>query len=77
MTIRNNVASCFDSMRPLKNLPFGPISANFNPRSTQCIPVVKIFAFLELEKNEYFSKVSPYRQNILHSYFSSIPGKIS
>jgi hypothetical protein len=23
--------------------------SNFNPRNTQCIPVVKIFAFLELE----------------------------
>jgi hypothetical protein len=39
--------------RPLKNAPFCPISAscsNFNPRNTQCIPVVKIFAFLELEQ---------------------------
>jgi len=37
----------------LKNLPFCPISAsgsNFNPRNTQCIPVGKIFAFLELEQ---------------------------
>jgi len=45
--------------------------SNFNPQNTQCIPVVKIFAFLELEprlnikngfnrasKNEHFSKVS-------------------
>jgi hypothetical protein len=40
--------------RPLKNTPFCPISAsgsNFNPQNTQCIPVVKIFAFLELEQN--------------------------
>ncbi len=40
--------------RPLQNAPFCPISAsgsNFNPRNTQCIPVVKIFAFLELEQN--------------------------
>jgi hypothetical protein len=39
-------------MKPLKNAPFCPISAsgsNFNPQNTQCIPVVKIFAFLELE----------------------------
>gem|GEM_PF-3602452 len=39
--------------RPLQNLPFCPISAsdeNFNPRNTQCITVVKIFAFLELEQ---------------------------
>jgi len=25
--------------------------SNFNPQNTQCIPVVKIFAFLELEQN--------------------------
>jgi hypothetical protein len=40
--------------RPLHNVPFRPISvsgSNFNPRNTQCIPVVKIFAFLELERN--------------------------
>jgi len=40
--------------RPLQNVLFCPISAsdsNFNPRNTQCIPVVKIFAFLELEQN--------------------------
>jgi hypothetical protein len=39
--------------RPLQNAPFCPISAsgsNFNPQNTQCIPVVKIFAFLELEQ---------------------------
>jgi hypothetical protein len=38
----------------LHNVPFRPISAsgsNFNPRNTQCIPVVKIIAFLELERN--------------------------
>ena len=38
-------------MRPLQNATFCPISAsglNFNPRNTQCIPVVDIFAFLEL-----------------------------
>jgi len=41
------------NMRPLQNAPFFPISAsgsNFNPRNTICIPAVKIFAFLELEK---------------------------
>jgi hypothetical protein len=38
--------------RPLQNAPFCPIPAsgsNFNPQNTQCIPVVKIFAFLGLE----------------------------
>jgi len=60
--------------RPLQNAPFCPISAlgsNFNPQNTRCIPVVKIFACLELEpqlniknrfngagKIEHFSKVS-------------------
>jgi hypothetical protein len=41
-------------MRPLQNAHFCTISAsdsNFNPRNTQCIPVVKIFAFLDLEQN--------------------------
>ena len=43
-----------DNQRPLHNVPFCPISAsgsNFNPRNIQYIPVVKIFAFLELEQN--------------------------
>jgi len=42
------------TLRPLQNAPFRPISAsgsNFNPQNTQCIPAVKIFAFLELERN--------------------------
>jgi len=42
-----------DAARLLQNAPFCPISASgshFNPRNTQCIPVVKIFAFLELEQ---------------------------
>jgi len=46
-------------VRPLQNAPFRPISvsgSNFNPRNTQCIPVVKIFAFLELERNWIFFK---------------------
>jgi len=41
-------------MKPLQNAPFRPISAlgsNFNPQNTQCIPAVKISAFLELERN--------------------------
>jgi hypothetical protein len=40
--------------RPLQNAPFCPIFAsgsNFNSRNTQSIPVVKIFAFLELKQN--------------------------
>jgi hypothetical protein len=40
--------------RPLKNTPFCPISAsdsNFNPRNTKCIPLVKIFVFLDLGQN--------------------------
>ncbi|MEA1949261.1 MAG: hypothetical protein U9N83_18420 [Thermodesulfobacteriota bacterium] len=42
------------SVRPLQNAPFCPIPAsvsNFNPQNTQCIPPVKIFAFLGLEQN--------------------------
>jgi hypothetical protein len=34
-------------------MSFVPISAsgsNFNPQNAQCIPAVKIFAFLELEQ---------------------------
>jgi len=40
-------------MRPLQNSTFCPISAsgsNFNPRNILYIPVVEIFAFLELEQ---------------------------
>jgi len=43
-----------DCQRPLQNALFRPISAsgsNFNPQNTQCIPAVKIFVFLELERN--------------------------
>ena len=46
--------------RPLQNAPFCPISAsdsNFNPQNTQCIPVVKIFAFLGLEQSWTFYEV--------------------
>jgi hypothetical protein len=30
--------------------------SNFNPRNIQCVPAVKIFAFLELERNGAFFK---------------------
>jgi len=30
--------------------------SNFNPRNTQCIPVVKIIAFLELKQKSTFFK---------------------
>jgi hypothetical protein len=39
--------------RPLLPPPknYGGSGSNFNPQNTICIPVVKIFAFLELEQN--------------------------
>jgi len=43
---------------PERKLSFSPISAsdsNFNPRNTQCMSVVKIFAFLDLNEKSYFS----------------------
>jgi len=46
-------------MRPLQNVPFCPISvsgSNFNPRNTECITVVKIFAFLEFKQKLTFFK---------------------
>jgi hypothetical protein len=46
-------------MRPLQDIPFCPISvsgSNFNPQNIQCIPAVKIFAFLELDQKLTFSK---------------------
>jgi len=49
-----NVSFAPLNMRPLKNAPFYPISAsgsNFNPRNIQYIPVVEIFAFLDLDQN--------------------------
>jgi len=45
--------------RLLQNAPFCSISAsgsNFNPRNTQCIPAVKIIAFLELKQKLTFFK---------------------
>jgi hypothetical protein len=44
----------YPQLRPLKNVPFCPIPAsgsNFNPRNTQGITVVKIFAFFGFEQN--------------------------
>jgi len=49
-------------VRPLQNGTFLPISAsglNFNPRNIPYIPVVEIFAFLELEKKLPFFKGLP------------------
>jgi len=46
-------------MRPLQNVTFCPISASgsiFNPRNILYIPVVKNFAFLELEQKLTFFK---------------------
>ena len=48
-----------EMLRPLHNALFHPISAsgsNFNPQNTESIPAVKIFAFLELERNWTFCK---------------------
>jgi hypothetical protein len=45
--------------RPLQNAPFRSISASgsiFNPRNTQCIPVVKTIAFIELKQKLTFFK---------------------
>ncbi|MGA7144993.1 MAG: hypothetical protein WBY47_10860, partial [Desulfobacterales bacterium] len=48
----------------LQNAAFCPISAsgsNLNPQNTNCIPAVKIFAFLELEQKSAFCKgLAPY-----------------
>jgi hypothetical protein len=52
--LKTRLRALDDVLRPLQNAPFCPITAsgsNFNPRNTQCIPPVKIFAFLELEQN--------------------------
>jgi hypothetical protein len=49
-----NESNLVFSMSQLQNAPFCPISAsgsNFNPRNILYIPVVKIFAFLDLEQN--------------------------
>jgi len=44
---------CNPLFETFEKRPFLPISVsglNFNPQNTQCIPVVKIFIFLELEQ---------------------------
>ena len=54
---RHVVASTYNQMSQFQNAHFYPISAscsNFNPRNIQYIPVVKIFAFLDLEQNWTF-----------------------
>jgi len=38
------------SKRPLLSDICAASGSNFNPRNTTCIPVVKIFAFLDLEQ---------------------------
>jgi hypothetical protein len=46
-----------NSVKPLQNGTFGPISAsgsNFNPRNIPYIPVVEIFTSLELEQEAPF-----------------------
>jgi hypothetical protein len=52
-------------MRPLQNGTLCPISAsgsNFNPRNILYIPVVEIFAFLELEnKLPFFKSLSVWK----------------
>ena len=39
-----------------RDLRFASTGSNFNPRNTQCIPVVKILAFLALQQNWTFFK---------------------
>jgi len=46
------------SLEAVREWLFSAISASgsdFNPQNTQCIPAVKIFAFLDLAKNFSFS----------------------
>jgi len=54
MIVTRRFSETFEK-RPLsKSTLICPISAsdsNFNPRNTQCIPVVKIIVFLDLEQN--------------------------
>ena len=58
-TVRGEKLFCLwgshvNSGEPVSKRPFCPISAsgkNFNPRNIKYIPVVKIFAFLDLEQN--------------------------
>jgi len=53
MQVEDTIPPAF-ILRPLGNAPFCPIPAlgpNFNPRNTQCIPAVKIFACLDLKQN--------------------------
>ena len=49
---------CLASYEAVREWLFSAISASgsdFNPQNTQCIPAVKIFAFLDLAKNFSFS----------------------
>jgi|TARA_B100000315_G_scaffold96543_2_gene88707 hypothetical protein len=45
-----------------------PVScSNFNPQNTQCIPVVKIIAFLELRAKLNIFQRSPIKDGISHT----------
>jgi len=59
-------------MSQFQNAPFCPISAsgsNFNPRNTLCIPVVKIFAFLDLEQISADFGLKPFETDSnIHKY---------
>ncbi len=68
----------FADKRRLRNGTFCPISAsgsNFNPRNILYIPVVEIFAFLELKQisadfeNYHFSKVSIRKLDMVLLFF--------
>ena len=61
-------------LRPLQNAAFCPISvsgSNLNPQNTICIPVVKIFAFLEREQNCAFFKGFRFR-SVVKSFIDKI-----
>jgi len=48
-----------NTVRPLQNTPFGPISASgskFNPLNIKYIHTVKFFALLEREQKQMFCK---------------------
>jgi hypothetical protein len=53
-----NIKTVLMHLEAVREWLFSAISASgsdFNPQNTQCIPAVKIFAFLDLAKNFSFS----------------------
>jgi|GEM_PF-3172954 len=71
---------CSHAQEAVREWLFFAISASdsdFNPQNTQCIPAVKIFAFLDLAKNFSFSDSLPGKKRLQRAMKSSMVRNVS